>query len=65
MIFPFGENKQSISQNPNFMIRMIFKGGSFLFIFATDLMVGFISIIKLKKGKVTSVFMIGFVFRGL
>ena len=34
-------------------------------IFALDLMVGFILKDKTYKGKATSVFMIGFVFRGL
>jgi hypothetical protein len=34
-------------------------------IFADDLMVGFIVKDKTYKGKATSVFMIGFVFRGL
>jgi hypothetical protein len=36
-----------------------------LSIFALDLMVGFIVKDKTYKGKATSVFMIGFVFRGL
>jgi hypothetical protein len=43
----------------DFYVKMMFP------IFAHDLMVGFIFKDKTYKGKATSVFMIGFVFRGL
>jgi len=43
----------------DFYVKMMFP------IFAHDLMVGFIFKNKTYKGKATSVFMIGFVFRGL
>ena len=43
----------------DFYVKMMFP------IFALDLMVGFIFKNRTYKGEATSVFMIGFVFRGL
>jgi hypothetical protein len=48
----------TFAQN-DFYVKKVFP------IFALDLMVGFIFKNKTYKGKATSVFMIGFVFRGL
>ena len=52
-------SKLSLLVLNDFYVKMLFP------IFALDLMVSFIFINKTYKGKATSVFMIGFVFRGL
>ena len=51
--------------NLPFLIKNDFYVKRMIAIFAHDLMVGFIFKNKTYKGKATSVFMIGFVFRGL